>query len=153
MNNRKIKILYILPSLSSGGAERLTLDLIYNLDKEVFLPELLLFNGGGFFYQEALSRGIKLRVLKKRFKFDIFNFLKIYKYIKNSKPDIVHTGLGADIYGKLAAKMAKIKVIVSTEHNVSVNDKLIVRRLKKITARWSKKIVAITKSVKNDILR
>jgi glycosyltransferase involved in cell wall biosynthesis len=153
MDNGKIKIIYILPSLSSGGAERVTLDLIYNLDREIFIPELLLFNGGGFFYQEALSHGLKVIVFKKKFKFDIFNLFKIYKYIKNSQPDIVHTGLGGDIYGKLAAKMAKVRVIVSTEHNVAVNDTVIIHHLKRLTAKWSNKIVAISESVKEDILK
>jgi len=153
MINGKIKIIYILPSLSSGGAERVTLDLIYNLDRKVFTPELLLFNGGGFFHQEALSHGLRVVIFKKRFKFDIFNFFKIYKYIKNTQPDIVHTGLGGDIYGKIAAKIAKIKIIVSTEHNVAINDKTIIRRLKGLTAKWSNKIVAISESVKKDILR
>ena len=153
MVDGKIKIIYILPSLSSGGAERVTLDLIYNLDKNVFTPELLLFNGAGFFYKEALNHGLKVIVWKKKFKLDLFNFYKIYKYIKNNKPDIVHTGLGGDIYGKLAAKLAKVKVIVSTEHNVAVNDKVIIRRLKGLTAKWSDKIVAISESVKKDILK
>lgn len=153
MSNKKIKVLYILPSLASGGAERFLLDLIYNLDLNIFEPQLLLFKDSGFFYPEAVSHGLKIKVFSKKFKFDLINFFQIFKYIKKEQPDIVHTELGGDIYGKLAAKLAGIKIIVSTEQNVSLNDRQIIYRLKKWTANWSDKIVAISSAVKDDLIK
>lgn len=153
MLNKKIKILYILPSLASGGAERFLLDLIYNLDLNIFDPQLLLFKDSGFFYPEAINRGVKIKVLSKKFKFDLINFFQIFKYIKKEQPDIVHTELGGDIYGKIAAKLAGIKVIISTEQNVSANDNFINYFLKKWTASWSNKIIAISSAVKNDLIK
>lgn len=151
-NNKKIKILYIMPSLSSGGAEHFLFDLIYNLNEEIFDPYLLLFNGKGFFYPDAIEKGIKIKVLKKRFKLDVFNFYQIYRYVKKIKPDIVHTQLGGDIYGKLAAKLVGIKKIISTEQNVSNSYKKIILFFKKITASFSDKIIAISSAVKKDII-
>lgn len=149
---KKIKLLYILPSLGSGGAERFTLDLIYHLDLNRFDPYLLLFSSSGFFYNEALEKGVKIKILKKRFKIDLFNFLGIFNYIRRIKPDIVHTQLGGDYYGKIAAKLAGVKNIISTEQNVSSNDNNLLRCLKKKTARFSKKIVAISSAVKEDLI-
>ncbi len=150
-NNRRIKILYITPTLASGGAERLTLDLIENLDKEVFSPSLLLFAGQGFFYPEALAKRIRVKSLKKRFIIDPINFYFIYKYIKNLKPDIVHTQMGADFYGRLAAKLAGVKIIVSTEHNVLDNYKPFTSWLKKKTASWSNTTICVSKAIEDDI--
>ncbi len=152
MRKNKIKILYIIPSLSSGGAERFILDLIKNLDKDIFDPCLLLFKDKGLFYQEALDNNISIKTLKKKFKIDFVNFYNIYKYIKNIKPDIVHTQLGGDVYGKLAAKIAGVSKIVSTEQNVYLNDGIIIRFLKKNTARFSSKLIAISSAVKKDLL-
>ncbi|HOZ53138.1 MAG TPA: glycosyltransferase [bacterium] len=152
IGNKKIKILYIIPSLNSGGAERFILDLIYNLNPEVFETSLLLFSGQGFFYSEAISRGLGVKVLKKRFKIDILNFYNIYRHIRKIKPDIVHTQLGGDIYGKIAAKLAGVKSIVSTEQNVLVNDNKIIKFFKKKTAEFSDKIIAISSAVKRDII-
>ncbi|MFA5644637.1 MAG: glycosyltransferase [Patescibacteria group bacterium] len=148
----KIKILYIIPSLSSGGAERFILDLIYSLDKNIFEPSLLLFDKKGLFYDEAINKGIKIETLKKNFKLDLFNFYKIYKYIKKEKPAIVHTQLGGDIYGKLATKLIGGIKIVSTEQNVLQNDNIVNTFLKKITANFSDKIIAISSAVKDDII-
>lgn len=153
MSNKKIKILYIIPSLSSGGAERFILDLIYNLNKDVFEPSLLMFNGGGFFLNELNETGINYNILNKKYKIDLLNFYKIFKYIKNSKPDIVHTQLGGDVYGKIAAKLAGIKKIVSTEQNVNINDNKIIFFLKRWTASFSDKIIAISGAVRDDLIK
>lgn len=151
--NSRTKILYIIPSLAPGGAERFILDLIYNIDKEKFEPVLLMFNGGGFFLKEFRKRKIDYRILNKKYKVDINNFVEIYKYIKKIKPDIVHTQLGGDIYGKLAAKLAGVENIISTEQNVTANDNFLVLKFKKITAKFSNKLVAISKAVKEDIIK
>lgn len=149
--SKRIKILYISPTLASGGAERLTLDLIENLDKEIFSPSLLLFAGQGFFYSEALTKRIKVKSLKKKFIIDPLNFYAIYKHIKKLKPDIVHTQMGADFYGRLAAKLAGVKIIVSTEHNVLSNYTPLISFLKRKTASWSNKTICVSRAIQDDM--
>lgn len=151
MNNKRIKILYISPTLASGGAERLTLDLMENIDKEIFSPSLLLFAGRGFFYEEAQRKRIKVKSLKKRCLIDPINFYSIYKYIKRLKPDIVHTQMGADFFGRLAAKLAGVKIIVSTEHNVLTNYSSLISFLKRRTASWSKKTICVSRAILDDM--
>lgn len=151
MNNKRIKILYISPTLASGGAERLTLDLMENIDKEIFSPSLLLFAGRGFFYEEAQRKRIKVKSLKKRCLIDPINFYSIYKYIKRLKPDIVHTQMGADFFGRLAAKLAGVKIIVSTEHNVLTNYSFLISFLKRRTASWSKKTICVSRAILDDM--
>ena len=156
MNNKKnkrIKILYITPSLASGGAERLTLDLIYGLNKDLFSPSLLLFAGKGFFYDEAVKNGVRVKSFNKKYRLDILNFYKIYRYIKKEKPAIVHTQMGADIYGRLAARLAGVKTIVSTEHNVLRNYNSLTAFLKKKTASWSDRIICVSGAIKRDMVR
>ncbi len=152
MNDKKIKVLHILPSLSSGGAERLVLDLLSNFSANNFSVELLLFKSKGFFYDEARSKGIKVIVFKKRFKLDIINFFNIYKRIRKLSPDIVHTHLGADIYGSLAAKLAGVKFVVSTEHNVAKNNGGAYNFFRKILSCFFNKIIAVSSAVKNDLI-
>lgn len=153
MSNKKIRILYIIPSLASGGAEKFVLDLISSLDQNIFEAKLLTFNGGGFFEELARNRKINLEILRKRTKLDLINFYLVYKSIKNFKADIVHTSLGGDVYGKMAAKLAGVKSIISTEQNVLENDNSVIRFLKSTTAKFSKKIIAISSQVKTDIIK
>src|SRR5438045_4192964 len=42
-----LKILFILPNLGFGGAEKVTLNLIKKLNKKFFCPVLFLFRDGG----------------------------------------------------------------------------------------------------------
>ena len=121
----KIKILYIIPTLDLGGAERFMVDLILNLDREKYEPTLILFKRGGIWLEELNLAGISALVLQKKFKIDLINFFNILKSIKMIKPTIVHTELGGDLYGRLAAKILKVPFIISTEQNLNPNENII----------------------------
>lgn len=148
----KTKIAYIVPTLDAGGAERFILDLIKHLDLSLFAPTLILFNHGGFFMAEAVRAKIDLVVLTKRGKFDPFNFWQLYRAVQKIKPAIVHTQLGGDIYGRLVARLLAVPVIVSTEQNVQRSESVWMRNLKRWTARFATKIVAISQAVKTDMM-
>lgn len=153
--SKKIKILHILPSLSRGGAEKVCFDIVSNLDREKFSPSLLLFkdNGEGLAWRGKLKEAsIPFHSLKKKYKIDLKNLWQIYRTIVDIKPDIVHTHLGADVYGRIAARLAGIKIIVSTEHNINNSEKPIISWLKKITAKWADVIFPVSQAVKNDAI-
>ena len=146
----RTKITYIIPTLDSGGAERFFVDLIKNLDREKFEASLILYKRAGLWLGELEREGIKCVVLEKKFLFDISNFIAIYKSIKEIGPDIVHTQLGADIYGVLAAKLAGIRSIVSTEVNTNINESYLYNCLKKFSLRFVDRVIAVSSAVLND---
>jgi glycosyltransferase involved in cell wall biosynthesis len=148
----RIKIAYIIPTLGQGGAERFLVDLLLNLDRNIFEPTLILFKRGGVWLKELELRDIKVILLKKNFKFDPLNFFKIVKELKRIRPEIVHTQLGGDLYGRLAAKLLNVPIIVSTEQNLNPDENAIQNILKKFTSRFAVKIVAISEAVKNDLI-
>lgn len=148
----KIKIIYILPTLDKGGAERFITDLLLNLNRDIFDPTLLLFVRGGEWAKELEEKNIPIITLQKKHRLDLVNFLQICQHIRNIKPHIVHTQQGGDIYGRLAAKILKIPIIVSTEHNVNRDEAKIISLLKRISATWALKIFAISEAVKNDAI-
>lgn len=153
IENKKIKIAYIVPALDAGGAERFILDLIKNLDHDLFSPTLILFSHGGFFVKEARELGIELVILQKKFKFDVVNLVKLYRVIKRIRPHIVHTQLGGDIYGRFVARCLRVPVIISTEQNVQQGESWLIRFLKKWTARFADKIVVISQAVRSDTIQ
>ena len=148
----KIKIAYVLPSLDRGGAEKFITDLILNLERDIFDPALLLFVRGGEWSEELKAKNIPVIILTKKHKFDLANFWQIYAALKKMRPQIVHTQQGGDIYGRLAAKLLRIPVIVSTEQNVNQDEPRPVTILKKITARYATKIFTISEAVKKDTI-
>jgi glycosyltransferase involved in cell wall biosynthesis len=88
--------------------------------------------------------------LKKKSKWDVGSLFKLVNYLKKEKPAVVHTQLFlADFMGRLAAKLAGIKVIISTEQNLNFSEGEHKRVLKKLTAPLATAIVAISTAVKN----
>jgi glycosyltransferase involved in cell wall biosynthesis len=148
---QKIKVCHILPTLNRGGAERVVADLILNLDRERFAPSLILFQSGGAWLAEITAENIPVTILKKRGKFDPLNFWQIYRALKKIRPQIVHTHLGGDLYGRLAAKFLGVPVIISTEHNINTDERRIQNILKKISNRTASRIVAVSEAVKKDL--
>lgn len=153
---KKVKILHILPSLTKAGAEQVVFNLLNNLNQNKYELGLILFkdNHEGKAWKQILAnKNIKLKCLRKRCLFDFFNFYQIVKYFYNFQPDIVHTHLGGDIYGRLAAKIIGVKIIVSTEHNLNIKENYCARQLKKITAKFAKKIFAVSQAVAHDAIK
>lgn len=152
----KIKIMHIIPSLRGGGAERVCFDLLMNLDSNKFASTLLLFkdNREGEVWRTQLeAKGIKIISLKKRRLIDLKNFNKVFLTVKKIKPDILHTHLGGDIYGRLTGFMSKVPVIVSTEHNLNQQERKSATYLKALTSAWADMIFPVSEAVKNDALK
>ncbi len=84
--NIKKKILFILPALTAGGAERVLITLMNNLDRSAFIPSLLSISNEGALH-DMIDKNISYHT------FDIKRVLKsipkLYCFIKNEKPDII----------------------------------------------------------------
>lgn len=86
----KIKIIFLLPSLAGGGAEKVTLNYIKYLNKDIFEVILLTINKGGN-YENLLPNNITVIDFKiKRARYSIF---KIIFYVNKYKPDILYSTL------------------------------------------------------------
>lgn len=124
----KINLLYVITKLELGGAQKQLLSLIKTLDKEIY--NIFLFTAkDGLLIKEALAID-RLTLKKSRFLERIINPLKdilalveIYGFIKKNRIQIVHTHSSkAGILGRLAAKIARIPVIIHTVHGWSFHD-------------------------------
>jgi len=86
----KIKIIFLLPSLAGGGAEKVTLNYIKYLNKDIFEIILLIINKGGN-YENLLPNNITVIDFKiRRARYSIF---KIIFYVTKYKPDILYSTL------------------------------------------------------------
>ena len=114
-----MKILQIIPQLSSGGGERFTVDLCNELAErghEVVLCVLhSLDNENNSFYLPQVSKKVRVVSLNKKSGFDISLFWKIYNFAKEEKPDVIHTHLRGILYALLAERF--VVHGVHTVHN------------------------------------
>ena len=116
-----MKILHVITSLSTGGAEKLMVDLLPRLRDLGNEVELLIFDGKRTaFYNELEQIGIKIHHLSIGGNvYNPINIFKLIKYIKHY--EIIHTHNTACQYFVPLAKIisfAKCK-LVTTEHSTS----------------------------------
>lgn len=149
VREKKIKILHIIPTLDTGGAERLLVDIAKRIHHDSFECVVVCFKRGGIWEKELRAAGVKVIVLAKRHKIDFKNISDLKQAIISESPDIVHTHLGGDIYGRWLAGRLGIPV-VSTEHNINTDEGIITRLLKRCTAPYAKKIIAVSAAVAAD---
>ena len=88
---KKIKILFVIPSMNAGGAERITNYLLRNIDKNIFDIYLALVKKEGVFLS-GLPKSITILNLKKeRVLYSIFNLSILFKRLN---PDIIYSTFG-----------------------------------------------------------
>lgn len=80
------KIVFILPSLTAGGAERVLITLMNGIDKTRFSPELLCVRAGGEL-QDILDTDIPYHTLNR---YSVFrSVFALYQKLKELKPDVI----------------------------------------------------------------
>lgn len=81
-----MNVLFILPALTSGGAERVLITLMNKIDREQFSPSMLTVSDYGSI-RHLLDDQIPYETLNKRHV--TRSFISLYKAIKRNKPDVV----------------------------------------------------------------
>lgn len=113
-----MKIIEIIPQLSSGGAERFVVDLCNELAgrHEVILVVLHNVDKYGFFSKE-LHKNVRLVSMNKRMGLDVRLFFRLFLFIKRERPHVVHTHLNGIMYTLLAYMCLQNISFVHTVHN------------------------------------
>lgn len=150
-----MKILQVINSMATGGAEKLLLDTIPKYIEKGIVMDILVLNGTEHpFYNELKNNpSIQLIALGKSSVYNPFLIFKIIKFLKNY--DFIHVHLFPSLYWVALAKwisFSKVKLIY-TEHSTSN------RRMKywflKIIDRFIysryNKIIGITDNVKSQL--
>jgi glycosyltransferase involved in cell wall biosynthesis len=144
-----MNISYFIGSIAKGGAEKLLLMLCSEMKSvpEINSQVVVFEKKDSDLYHNFIAKGIKVTYLNSSctvFKFR--DFLKIYKWFINNKPDIVHTHAGAqmDRFILLTAFLAGIKTRICTIHNMDQSRSWRARLSYKLISVLSKKIIAVS---------
>ena len=153
----KIKIVYVIPWLKLGGAERFLLNLLKKIDKDKFEVSLVCLHkveDNSQYRGQLIDWGVKFFDFNKKNKWDFSPLFKLIKLLRQERPDIIHTQLFlGDFFGRLAAKLLGIKVVVGGERNLNISEGFIKQVLKILTAFITTKHVAITEAVKYFVIK
>lgn len=115
-----MKIFEIIPQLSSGGAERFTIDLCNELSTKHEVTLIVLHSVEKFgFYADELASNVRLVSMDKRMGFDMSLLFRLWRLIKKEKPDVVHTHLNGIVYISLSAAINRRVVYCHTVHTTA----------------------------------
>lgn len=114
-----MKILQIIPQLSSGGAERFVVDLSNELSQrhEVTLMVLHPLNENTKFYLPQVSPNVRVVPMNKKSGMDVGLYIKIFKFIRKEQPTVVHTHLRAILYILLSVLLCRFPKYFHTIHS------------------------------------
>ncbi|MEE9352530.1 MAG: glycosyltransferase [Thiotrichaceae bacterium] len=123
---KKINILHLTTAFVVGGAEKVVLDLLKNLDKQRFNASIIALSHNADMLPEYLESGIKAEKLDMKKGFP--GMVKVLKYldhyIAENNIDIIHAHLfhPLPIASLLKLKHPKLK-IVFTSHSINIGGK------------------------------
>ncbi len=120
----KRHIVHIIYSLGVGGLENGVVNLINHLPSNQFRHTIICLTHATEFKQRIKLTGVQVHELNKKPGHDIASFFKMYRLLKQLKPDIVHSRNLAAMEYQLAAFCAGVKYRLHGEHGWDVFDPL-----------------------------
>lgn len=134
----------------------LMLNIVKNIDRERFEISVCCLGEKGIIGEQIQSYGID--VVSFNFKrigsFNVSLLHKLWKLIKIRKFDIVHTHMyHANLYGRLAAWLARVPVIFASIHNIYRRKKLHRMFINYLLSKITNKIFVGTQTVFEDVRR
>ncbi len=111
-----MKVLHVITGLRAGGAENQLL----LLGRHSRLEQCVVALTNADEVAEALrAEGTEVVELGMRSNRDVLAVLRLARLIRRRRPDIVHVHLyRATLYGRVAARLAGVPVVVTTEHSL-----------------------------------
>jgi len=115
----RTRVVYLAHAFMVGGAEEMVLNLVRHLPPK-FEPMVCCINQAGPIGEEIRHTGTPVAVLGLnpglRRPWDVGG---IRRYLRDTRPQIVHTFLlTASIYGRLAAILERVPIVIGTEVNI-----------------------------------
>jgi len=127
----RTRILFLIDELDIGGTEQQIFELATRINRERFKPLVCCFRKGHI-AREIEAAGVPVFNLKKRGKTDLPFLLRLARFLKEQRVQLLQTYLfTANVWGHLAGKLAGIPIRVSSERNVDIWEK----RYKKVAGR------------------
>lgn len=145
-----MKVLHVITSLLTGGAEKLMVDLLPRMESKGYDVELCSFDNTSTPFRNSLEKsGIKIHSFHRGVQkvYDFRNILRLRRLIVKGHYDVVHThNTAPQLFAAIATIGLNIK-LVTTEHNTTNRRRgnIVLRIIDKWMYRKYSKIICISK--------
>lgn len=149
MTTRRHRVVYMAHAFMVGGAEEMVLNLVRYLPDR-FEPVVVCLHQAGPIGEEIRKTGVEFHVLGVEPGLrHPWHVLKIKRTLTSIGPDIAHTFLlTASLYGRFAAMLARVPVVIGTEVNIYESKRALHARAEGWLMRGTDRVVASAESVR-----
>ena len=115
-----IRVLFVVPALPVGGAERHVTTMLPRMDTARFTPSVICIGEEGELFSTLRAAGIGARALRLRKRQAVRALIELVMMMRRTRPDVVVVqGYNAETLGRIAARIAGVKHTITWVHNAS----------------------------------
>ncbi len=152
--DRPRKVLWLIKGLGRGGAESLLALSLPHLDRDAFQYEAAyLLPWKKDLLPDFERAGVPVHCLESRRRLDPGLVLRLARLLKRRQVDLLHVHSPyAALFGRVAARLARVPAVVYTEHNVLTSYHPATRLLHRLTSRLDTCTIAVSQEVQRSVL-
>ena len=140
MRVRPIRVLFVVPALPVGGAERHLTTMLPRMDPARFTPSVICIGEEGELFSTLRAAGIEAVALRLHKRQAVRALIELVMMMRRTRPDVVVVqGYNAETLGRIAARIAGVKHTINWVHNIGgVEQRGTVRRtVDRALTRWT----------------
>lgn len=142
----RIRVCHLSMCLQTGGLERLLVDFARFHDRQKFELQFVALSGDGQPANDIRTANCSAQVLNETAKIRKWRTLtQLISHLRSERPQIVHThNTYAHFYGTLAAKWARVPIVINTQHGRGCGDHWKAAWQFRLANRWTKQVVGVS---------
>ena len=150
---RPVRCLFVIDELDFGGTEQQIFELVTRLDRRAYAPTVVCFRPGRV-SREIAGAGVPVVELPKRSVIDVALVGRLRRLMRDERVDLVQTYLfTANTWARLAAILAGVPIIVSSERNVDMWEVPYKPPIGRLLDRWTPATIANSGAVKTYLVK
>lgn len=139
-----IRVVHIVTTLAIGGLEKVVLDLVRHRTRDVFSMQVICLDDSGVLERAFSDIGVAVETIGTTGSVP-GRILRLARRLRHLRPHVVHThNPQAHLHGALAARLAKVPVVVHTRHGREHADRPVIAALSRLGSRWTSGFVAVS---------
>ena len=150
MDRKKTRVVHIVEGLEIGGLERVIQAIVLNLDAGRYEVAVWCLDRGGAVAEEIREKGVPVEILGMRTYHNPLNVLRLAHRLRRCGCRVAHThGYFAGTFGRAAALLAGVPVILRHMHTTEYGFKTRNRWVERFLARFSDRVICVSEAVRD----
>ncbi|HVX15428.1 MAG TPA: glycosyltransferase [Pirellulales bacterium] len=149
---RSLKVAHVVVSLDVGGLERLVVDLVREATRLGNESVVICLERPGDLAKQAEELGAPVYCIHKRAGLRPATVPALARLFRQLHPDVVHCHqIGALVYAGLAARRAKVRAVVHTEHGKHYSSRLRTRLLGRLASHYADRFCCVSYDIAQEV--